>query len=221
MICEYCNKEHDGTYASGRFCSRKCAHSRIQTKEQNLSRSLKLKGNSACAWNKGQTKYPVIFLICIYCGNKFETRNPKRKFCNDSCAAKFYNWPAILNNNKKAYENGRKVSGGTTKWLLYKNIKVQGTYELRACKILDFWKQIKKIKNWEYTNDRFDYEFEGKIRKYLLDFKIFENDGNFYYIEVKGYKKSNDDAKWKAVADSGYKLEVWFEQTLEKFEEGL
>ena len=24
-ICEYCNKEHDGTYGSGRFCSNKCA----------------------------------------------------------------------------------------------------------------------------------------------------------------------------------------------------
>jgi len=25
MICEYCGKEHDGNYGSGRFCSKKCA----------------------------------------------------------------------------------------------------------------------------------------------------------------------------------------------------
>jgi hypothetical protein len=25
MICEYCDQEHDGSYASGRFCSVKCA----------------------------------------------------------------------------------------------------------------------------------------------------------------------------------------------------
>ena len=24
MICENCNKEHDGSYGSGRFCSSKC-----------------------------------------------------------------------------------------------------------------------------------------------------------------------------------------------------
>ena len=28
MKCEKCNKEHDGTFGSGRFCSRSCANSR-------------------------------------------------------------------------------------------------------------------------------------------------------------------------------------------------
>lgn len=23
-VCEYCGKEHDGSYGSGRFCSKKC-----------------------------------------------------------------------------------------------------------------------------------------------------------------------------------------------------
>ena len=33
MICEKCGKEHDGTFGSGRFCSRSCANSRIRTEE--------------------------------------------------------------------------------------------------------------------------------------------------------------------------------------------
>lgn len=32
-ICERCGNEHDGTYSSGRFCSRKCANTRIPSKE--------------------------------------------------------------------------------------------------------------------------------------------------------------------------------------------
>ena len=27
MKCENCGKEHDGSYGSGRFCSKLCAHS--------------------------------------------------------------------------------------------------------------------------------------------------------------------------------------------------
>ena len=32
--CEQCNKEHDGNYGSGRFCSRFCANKRVISKEQ-------------------------------------------------------------------------------------------------------------------------------------------------------------------------------------------
>ena len=31
MICEKCKKEHDGTFGSGRFCSRACANSRTHS----------------------------------------------------------------------------------------------------------------------------------------------------------------------------------------------
>ena len=33
MICEKCNNEHNGTYGSGRFCSKQCSSSRIFSKE--------------------------------------------------------------------------------------------------------------------------------------------------------------------------------------------
>jgi hypothetical protein len=52
----------------------------------------------------------------------------------------------------------------------------------------------------------------------LLDFKIYDNDGDFYYVETKGYEREHDKEKWKAVEDLGYKLEIWWEQTLEKYE---
>ena len=47
MGCEYCGKEHDGSYASGRFCSQSCARgfaTRDKREEINKKVSAKLKG---------------------------------------------------------------------------------------------------------------------------------------------------------------------------------
>jgi len=46
MLCEYCDKEHDGSYASGRFCDRSCARgfsTRDKRQEINEKVSSKLK----------------------------------------------------------------------------------------------------------------------------------------------------------------------------------
>lgn len=104
-----------------------------------------------------------------------------------------------------------KVTGGTTKWVPYKDIKVQGSYEYRTCLILDKWVGLKKISEWEYTNDRFHYiGIDGNTHNYLMDFKVWNPDGTFYYLEVKGYQKPNDKLKWDAVRKAGFPLVVWF-----------
>lgn len=54
MICEKCGKEHDGSFGSGRFCSRACANSRIRTEEIRQKVSAKLKGQ--VPKNKGSKK---------------------------------------------------------------------------------------------------------------------------------------------------------------------
>lgn len=82
FVCEYCGKEHDGTYGSGRFCSTKCRgaftakmprkHKRNEPKKcpycgetvfgrNALSRHKHEKHldmiEGGKAWNKGKTKY--------------------------------------------------------------------------------------------------------------------------------------------------------------------
>ena len=64
-------------------------------------------------------------------------------------------------------------------------------------------------------------EEDDKTHSYLLDFKVFTNDEFHYYIEVKGYEKSNDILKWEAARKAGNKLEVWFEKDILKIENGL
>lgn len=43
VVCEKCGIENEGTFGSGRFCSRSCANSRIRTEEtkQKISESMK------------------------------------------------------------------------------------------------------------------------------------------------------------------------------------
>lgn len=51
MICEVCGKEHDGSYGSGRFCSKSCRMKFIASKVKNRAHNLPIreaKGNWQC-----------------------------------------------------------------------------------------------------------------------------------------------------------------------------
>jgi len=177
------------------------------------------------------------YKICNECNTNFIIKEKNQIFCSQQCSRKSNIRLASLkqqethkNNptywseiNKKSYKNGKNyVAGGTTKWLNYKDIKVQGTYELRTCYILDKWKENKIIKDWKYSKDRINYiGIDDKQHTYIIDFKIFNDDGTFYYLEIKGWVRENDELKWKTVRNNGYKLDVWFIQDIKKIENDL
>jgi len=72
MKCKKCQKEHNGKFGSGRFCSRSCANSHIQTDKQNQTRSQKLKGK----YTKREIRN------CMICNKKFEcVPSYKRETC--------------------------------------------------------------------------------------------------------------------------------------------
>ncbi len=139
------------------------------------------------------------------------------KCCTKSCSTKNSWNKGIFKNidwsmyHKKSYAEGiNYVAGGTTKWLEYKDIKVQGTYELRTCFILDKKKELGLIYDWEYTKDRYPYiSSEGENRTYLLDFKVYDTEKEFHYLETKGWEKENDMFKWNAIKDLGHIHIVW------------
>lgn len=162
---------------------------------------------------------------CLICDKEFKTL--KSRFCSKKCIdehnSKLYTVAKrqkISEQQKELYRLGiQKVGGGKTPWYSYKKIRVQGTYELRVCKILDKLKSLKIIKKWEYTKDRFQYiGIDNTQHSYLVDFKIFRKDGTFTYLEVKGFKKENDDLKWKSVLDSNYRIKIWFNKQIKYFE---
>jgi len=219
--CENCGDEHNGKYGSGRFCSTKCSRG-FSTKAKRKEINEKV-SKTMLSYSTG-----LISISCMHCDISFTVPHKSvRKFCSQSCATTYRNLGSTKSNKvkqkikesvRKAYENGKKVYGGKTKWHTYKGIKVQGSYELRTCKILDRWKDEKRIKDWEYTNDRIQYSYNGENSSYLLDFKIFENDGSFYYLETKGYQTERDIAKWKQLKNMGLSLVIWFDEDIKKYE---
>ncbi|MNV61182.1 hypothetical protein D3C71_1536800 [compost metagenome] len=96
------------------------------------------------------------------------------------------------------------------------------TYELRVCKILDLMLKQDKIFKWEYTKDKIKYiGLDNKCHNYLIDFKVYRNETEFFYLEVKGVQRGNDALKWAAVKKNGYELDVWFLHDIEKNEQNF
>lgn len=220
--CEKCKSILTDRYGSGRFCSVKCARSfstsfcRSKINER-IAASLKGKSSS----RKGIELVQRIERTCS-CGKIFRVTPSKvyQKHCSRSCPNLYESYSAAT---KAAFKNGSKVvTGGRTPWLLYKNIHVQGTFELRTCVILDNWKEHGRIQDWAYASKRISYVREdGTEHTYIIDFQVIENDGNHRFIETKGFKCKNDERKWEAAKKLGLIFEVWFLDDIQKYEAAL
>lgn len=94
MICEKCKNEHDGTYATGRFCSVKCSKS-FSSSLKRIETNLKVSKTLTGSGNPGINKK------CPICEKEFYVRWSKRnkKTCSRSCAIAL-NWT-----NKEYREN--------------------------------------------------------------------------------------------------------------------
>lgn len=123
--CENCSIDHDGSIASGRFCSMKCCRSfstKSKRKEINEKVSLKLKGRES--HNKGNY---IIERIIEKCSNQNCTVmlekyfNVGMKFCSKSCASSFISKRRCnsLEERNRMREIGRK--GGFGKKGITKN----------------------------------------------------------------------------------------------------
>jgi hypothetical protein len=84
-------------------------------------------------------------------------------------------------------------------------VYLRSTYELIYAKFLDS-RQIK----WKANKKSFEYLFEDKERRYYPDFYLIDED---CYVEIKGFKTKQDEAKWKVFP---HKLKVLFGKDLEK-----
>jgi hypothetical protein len=95
---------------------------------------------------------------------------------------------AVLNNPNSYTANN--VSGRTP-IIEYNGFKLKGTWELETAK----WLDRNNIK-WTNILDGFEYDWNDSKHLYYPDFYLTEIN---YYIEVKGYERERDIAKWKVV----------------------
>ena len=100
--CEYCKKEHDGSYGSGRFCGSKCSRAFSTSANRELinqKRSLAVR-----------SRFNYHTQLCPVCGVEFTVSDCKssRVCCSRSCAGKERNRanPELL--KQRASAGGRK-----------------------------------------------------------------------------------------------------------------
>ena len=222
--CPKCQTVHE---KKGKYCSRTCANSRVWSEDDKKKKSLAAKVSKKVLAASIKHRKKRDERECLTCKTKFYCYHWKiKKYCSLHCAVRDRDrLESISNTRKKLFAKGKlKITGGVTKWHSVSSlkgvIKVQGSYEVRMCKVLDTWVLKSKILFWEYTNDRIMYIGEDKKEhSYLLDFKIYRLDGTFYYIETKGYEVEKDRLKWKSVKEQGLELEVWFEKEIKEAEQ--
>lgn len=178
-ICPKCGKEHD---KPGAFCSRSCANSRVQTSEQNESRSKKLAGRTGHVLNLGKKRSPRMECVCSVCGANYEkTIASKQKYCSNKCS--------------KKVAGGYREGSGRAKTGYYKGIYCGSTYELA-------WVVYQIDHNIPFK--RFDGVLEYAGKKYIPDFL---QDGKI--IELKGYESNESVLRKNEIArQCGYDVVV-------------
>lgn len=229
MICEKCGKEFQtySKWASGRFCSRSCANTRVYTPE------LRKKISDALVRRININGYPV--LKCKNCQKDFQSSYKRKKFCSLQCSrifiSNYHKGRVVTNAQKQNISNGRKkafeenkikVTGGTTKWIQYKSIKVQGSFEYRFCLVLDRLLSDGKIKSWSYATERVKYiGLDKKEHVYIIDFAVERLDSTKYFVEVKGFLRPNDLYKINCAIQSGRELYIAFNKQIKEQEAAL
>ena len=79
-----------------------------------------------------------------------------------------------------------------------KRIYFRSKWEANYALYLDFLKGQKKIKGWDFEPEIYVFEkIRYGTRAYRPDFKVYNNNGTFYYDEVKGRMDSKSLTKLK------------------------
>ena len=170
--CIKCNKEHDGTFGSGKYCSVKCANSRTFSEESKKKKSEANKNQTP--WNVG-IKWGSTTSKCLHCGEDIVHWKSTPKKYHAEC------WLKVSGGH-------RKGSGvGKSGW--YKGYWCDSSYELA-------WiiYQLEHNKPFERNKVRYEYNWNGKIKEYIPDFIQ-----NGEVIEIKGYLTEQTKVKLKVV----------------------
>ena len=188
MKCEKCNRQHNGTFGSGRFCNRRCANSRVQTKEMNEARSLKLK--------------KIKDRFCIDCNVKLDRAN-KSGYCRTHIF-KHEEWKQLLRGPHKPGAGGLRDGGCYSKVFEYVS-PIAGKMklnkdEIEVAKVLDGLEL-----NWNRNWNGFSYtDLQGRKRNYYPDFYVEDYD---YYVEYKGWVTTEIKHKMESsLKENDYKL---------------
>jgi len=128
MVCEFCKKDHDGSYGSGRFCSGVCARAYSTSKDIKKTKivncitcgqilcvdkraSDKMCKCDICRKEKIKKSERINRTTCIVCGDKLKEN--AKKYCSVSCSHKYYSL-SYIDRWKRGLETGSIGKHGDT-----------------------------------------------------------------------------------------------------------
>lgn len=79
-------------------------------------------------------------------------------------------------------------------------IYLRSKWEANYARYLDYLLSEGRISQWEYEVDEFQFPVKRGNRFYKPDFKVWNNEGEFFYVEVKGYLDNDSKVKLKRMA---------------------
>lgn len=184
MKCDKCDKEHNGEYASGRFCSEKCARSFATNHNRTL-----INNKISISMKKAKPGHGDVVITCLYCGKKRQVAYNARhlKYCNSSCAAL-----NLSNKSKQKISNAvrNRVKLGTHNGWPHRDKFYKSYAEKFFSKVLE--------------NNKIEYEFNKKVGMYFIDFAL----NNKIALEIDG-KQHNDRKEQDARKDKFLKSNGW------------
>jgi hypothetical protein len=183
-----CNKEHDGLFGSGKYCSRACANSRVHSTETKLKIALSAKNSDkvkiANKINGSKLKkvfngkvIPKIINICPICKKEILTNINRNKKYHPICYL--------------SIAGGAREGSGHSKCGWYKGIYCGSSWEL-AWVIYHIDHNI----NFKRCDKKYEYIYNNKTHQYSPDFVL-----NNTIVEIKGYKTEKDIYKWLAIKE--------------------
>ena len=196
-ICEKCKNKHDGSFATGRFCSVSCANSRTWSEidKNNKRISAKKSKRAKVASLKIRKRFNK---KCPICKSPFEVRKSElhKIYCSRRCFLK--DSKRVF--RKKHLSGGYRNGSGSGKSGYWKGFYCNSTYELAFL----IW-NLKENKPIKSCHQIFSYFFNNKKHNYHPDFEIY----NTIY-EIKGYYIPIVDVKLRAVRGYGKKIKILY-----------
>lgn len=207
MVCEKCGKLHNGTFGSGRFCSRSCANKHKHSKEtiNRIKNSVRKTYKNKLSDHKLSDDLDT--RICVICNKEFKI---KHKYTRQTCSTKC---KGILITKIKKQHGTLKVSGGYRQNAnrryggFYKGMWCDSRWEL-AFLIYCLDNKINIIK----CNEYFEYILNNKTHRYYPDFKI-----NNVYYEIKGRWRQNLNNKLNSVRAKGFEIKLVVKEDMKPY----
>jgi hypothetical protein len=196
MICENCGKEHDGSYGSGRFCSKECARSYATNHEQNKHQLKEAK----CV-NCGKIIYinkrsSINNCLCKECKKHYH-KPSDIKYCN-ICGRKYFKYEGGCQ-NEFCKQHSIKQLNTLIKYFNFDKTKLKTQFvedEFNNVKNVIYNLYWKENKSFTDIANKFNYKSNpgnlSKIFKYLnIPIRSFKDSSINAFINGKmNYKES-------------------------------